>query len=110
MNTFSAAGDLFGALSPLVDKPPDPSEVGQGWIGFLMFLFLAVATVLLWLSFRRQLKKVNFEEEPDPTPSRTRRQAGPGAGPIAGPGTGSGTGSTAGPTAGPGTGSGTTKP
>ena len=31
-----------------------------------MFLALAVATVLLWLSFRRQLKKVNFEEEPDP--------------------------------------------
>jgi hypothetical protein len=84
MNTFSAAGDLVGALVPLVDKTPDPSEVGQGWIGFLMFLFLAVATVLLWLSFRRQLKKVNFEEEADPAPSRpdTQGQAGPGAGPI----------------------------
>jgi hypothetical protein len=86
MNTSSVLGALVGALVPLVDKPPDPSEVGQGWIGFLMFLFLAVATVLLWLSFRRQLKKVNFEEEPD--------QAGePTAGPNTGPNTGSGTGS-----------------
>ena len=73
MNTFSAAGDLFGALSPLVDKPPDPSEVGQGWIGFLVFVFLAVATVLLWLSFRRQLRKVDFEEQPE-RPRRSRKQ------------------------------------
>jgi hypothetical protein len=45
---------------------PDPSKVKPGWLGFGMFLALAAATVLLWLSFRKQLKKVNFEEEPDP--------------------------------------------
>ncbi len=66
-------GVLSGVLVPLVDKPPDPSKLGQGWAGFLVFVFLAVATVLLWLSFRRQLKKVDFEEQPE-RPRRTRRQ------------------------------------
>jgi len=49
---------------PLAVKAPDPADVKPGWLGFGMFLALAVATVLLWLSMRRQLKKVNFEEEP----------------------------------------------
>ncbi len=106
MTASSLPGALVRVLVPLVDKPPDPSEVGQGWIGFLVFLFLAVATVLLWLSFRRQLKKVNFEEEPDPAPRRTaaRRPAGPGARPGAGPDP------QIGPDIGPDIGSGTTKP
>jgi hypothetical protein len=43
---------------------PDPSAVEPGWLGFGVFLGLAVALVLLWLSFRKQLRKVNFEEEP----------------------------------------------
>ena len=67
------AGLVAGVLVPLVDEPPDPSEVGQGWIGFAVFMFLAISTVLLWLSFRRQLKKVNFEEKPAP-PRRTKEQ------------------------------------
>jgi len=49
---------------PLAVKAPDPADVKPGWLGFGMFLALAVATVLLWLSMRRQLKKVRFEEEP----------------------------------------------
>jgi hypothetical protein len=64
---------VLGLLVPLADKPPDPSQVGQGWIGFVVFLFLAVGTVLLWLSFRRQLKKVDFEEKPE-RPRRTREE------------------------------------
>lgn len=83
MNSFVLLGALFGDAPPL-DRQPDPSEVGQGWIGFVMFVFLAVATVLLWLSFRRQLKKVNFEEEPDPP--RTRPGAGRESGPRPEPG------------------------
>jgi hypothetical protein len=51
---------------PLVlQKGPDPADVKPGWLGFGMFLALAVAVVLLWLSFRKQLKKIDFEEEPD---------------------------------------------
>ena len=50
---------------PLVTKPPNPADVKQGLAGFLLFLGLAVATVLLWLSFRKQLGKIDFEEESD---------------------------------------------
>jgi hypothetical protein len=51
---------------PLAVKAPDPADVKPGWLGLGMFLALAVATVLLWLSMRRQLRKVRFEEEPLP--------------------------------------------
>jgi hypothetical protein len=53
-------------LLPLATKTPDPADVKPGWLGLGMFLALAVAVVLLWLSMRRHLKKVDFEEEPDP--------------------------------------------
>jgi len=57
--------DLLAVVLPLATTGPDPSKVKPGWLGFGMFLALAAATVLLWLSFRKQLKKVNFEEKPD---------------------------------------------
>ncbi len=70
---------LVTIVLPLVEKSPPASEVKPGWLGFVMFLALAAATFLLWLSFRRELKKVNFEEsaagvkaEPDPSPSSDR--------------------------------------
>jgi uncharacterized membrane protein (DUF441 family) len=56
---------LLAVLVPLVDKRPDPEDVKQGWLGFVVFLALAVAVVLLWLSMRRHLKKIDFEVEPD---------------------------------------------
>jgi hypothetical protein len=56
---------LLAVIVPLVDKAPDPADVKPGWLGFGVFLALAVAVALLWLSMRKQLKKVDFEEEPD---------------------------------------------
>jgi hypothetical protein len=58
--------NVLWVLLPLVQKVPDPADVKPGWLGFGMFVALAVAVVLLWLSMRRQLKKIDFEEEPDP--------------------------------------------
>jgi hypothetical protein len=60
-------------MLPMANTAPDPADVKPGWLGLGMFLALAVATVLLWLSFRRQLKKVDFEEEPDPSRSAEER-------------------------------------
>ena len=74
---------LHALLLPLAVKGPDPADVKPGWLGFVMFLALAVATVLLWLSFRKQLKKIDFEEEPDQP--RTKPGAGPRNGPRSGP-------------------------
>ena len=62
MNTLLVA---WFAVAPLAQKAPDPADVKPGWLGFVMFLALAAATVLLWLSFRKQLKRINFDEEPD---------------------------------------------
>jgi hypothetical protein len=57
---------LLAVLVPLVvDKAPDPADVKPGWLGFGVFLALAVAVVFLWFSMRKQLRKVDFEEEPD---------------------------------------------
>jgi hypothetical protein len=56
---------VLSLVLPLAQKGPNPDDVKQGWLGLGVFLALAVATVLLWLSFRRQLRKVDFEEEPD---------------------------------------------
>jgi Na+/melibiose symporter-like transporter len=56
---------LVAVLVPLVDKVPDPADVKPGWLGFGVFLALAVAVALLWFSMRKQLRKVDFEEEPD---------------------------------------------
>lgn len=58
---------LSAVAVPLAKQIPDPEDVTAGWLGFAVFLALAVAVVLLWLSMRRQLKKIDFEEKPDPS-------------------------------------------
>ena len=60
---------LWSASVLLASKGPDPDDVTAGWVGFAVFMGLAVAVVLLWLSFRKQLKKIDFEEEPDESAS-----------------------------------------
>jgi hypothetical protein len=73
---------MLWAVVPLaLDKPPNPADVKQGWIGFVVFMALAVAVVLLWLSFRKQLKKVTFDED------RTARPAPDEHRPVTGNGT-----------------------
>ncbi len=71
---MTTLGVLHVALLSLAQKAPNPADVKQGWLGFGVFLALAVATVLLWLSFRKQLKKVDFVEAPDPGPRRRPRR------------------------------------
>ena len=64
----------------LATQGPDPDDVTAGWIGFLVFIGLAVAVILLWLSFRKQLKKIDFEEEPDePAPDGSNTNGSPPA-------------------------------
>jgi hypothetical protein len=50
---------------PSPTQPPryiDPSVVSPGLIGFVLFVGLGIAVVLLWLSMNRHLKKVNFDD------------------------------------------------
>jgi hypothetical protein len=53
---------LWNVLVPLAQSGPNPADVKQGWTGFAVFVFLAAAVVFLSFSFRKQLRKVNFEE------------------------------------------------
>lgn len=57
----------------------DPSKVTPGLLGFLSFLFLVVAGILLYLSLRNQLRKVDFVEEPVESPAEGKQSDGPSA-------------------------------
>lgn len=58
---------VLAALPFLVEEGPAPEDVKAGWLGFSVWIALVVAVVILGFSLRKQLKRVNFEEEPDPT-------------------------------------------
>ena len=46
--------------SPLPEEPPiDPSRVTPGMLGFISFVFLVVAVVLLYRSMRKQMSRVD---------------------------------------------------
>ncbi|WP_148572780.1 hypothetical protein [Nocardioides caldifontis] len=49
---------LSDELDPEVEENLTP-----GWVGALVILGLIVITVLLWLSMRRQFRKIRFEED-----------------------------------------------
>ena len=40
----------------------DPSVVSPGLVGFFLFFGLGLATLLLWLSMNRQLKRIKFDD------------------------------------------------
>ena len=67
---------LLAVLVPLVDQAPDPADVKPGWLGLGVVAALAVAVALLWFSMRKQLKKIDFEVEPD-EPKQPRTEPGP---------------------------------
>ena len=51
------------SLALVLDKrAPNPADVTQGWIGFVVFMGLAIGVLLLWLSFRKQLARIDFDD------------------------------------------------
>ena len=56
-----------GGTAALVLAAPDPDQVRPGVLGLVVVLALVVATALLLRSFVKQLRKVDFEEDPAPT-------------------------------------------
>ena len=57
------------------DKVPDPNDVTAGWLGFLVFILLALAVVFLGFSLTRHLRKARdnadkgvFDRSDDPRP------------------------------------------
>ena len=66
MNSLlTASADLvLTVLVPLTDEVPDAKDVNTGWWYVLVFFGLIAATLLLWLSMRKQLKKIRFDDSP----------------------------------------------
>ncbi len=56
---------LVPLLARLSEEGPAPEDVKAGWLGFGVFLLLAVAVAFLGFSLRKHLRKVDFEEEAD---------------------------------------------
>lgn len=54
---------------------PDPDTVGPGMGALIVFIFLLVAGIFLIRSMRKQLKRVDFPE--DPKAGDTDRQVAP---------------------------------
>jgi hypothetical protein len=50
----------------LAKAPPNPNDVVGGWVAFFVVLAMGAAVVFLYFSLKKQLGKVNFEEQPDP--------------------------------------------
>ena len=49
------------------DPVPSEDQVRPGWIALGLMVLMCVATFLLWMNMRKQIKKIDFVEEPDPT-------------------------------------------
>lgn len=94
-----AAATPDPAASPTaveVAREIDPNRVTPGMWGFLSFLALILACVAIYFSLRKQLKRVNFDEDAPPAGTRdvdvfpirlpsekTTQDERPGAGPAA---------------------------
>ncbi len=61
----------LAVLLPLVDDVPDPEDVTPGWVYAVVIIGLFAVTVLLWMSMRKQLGKIRFDDtDRDETPPR----------------------------------------
>ncbi len=63
MTTLLAALPAEQPVDP--NRYVDPAVVGPGFVGFLLFLGLGLATFFLWRSMNRQLKRIDIPEDPD---------------------------------------------
>lgn len=77
--TLSVMSVLPALSLVLVEQRPADEDVTAGPLGFLVFISLAAAVVVLYFSLRKQLKRVRFEEQPE----RPRRGSDPAGGPSA---------------------------
>ncbi len=54
-------------MTHLVVLDVDPSVVRPGWIAFVVVALLAIAMVFLFLSMRRQFRKINVGGSDEPS-------------------------------------------
>lgn len=54
---------LLGLLPFAADPVPEPEDVKPGWIAFVVVMALVAASILLWLSMRKQLGRIRVPRE-----------------------------------------------
>jgi hypothetical protein len=62
---------LYLVVATAAQKAPDPDDVKPGWLGFGVFVALAIAVAVLWFSLRKHLGRVNFDEDSTERPPRS---------------------------------------
>jgi len=74
---MSALTSLLAVTLAAQDSPA-PEDVKAGWLGFVVWIALALAVVLLLFSLRKHLGRVDFDEGPDEAegPQEPRQSAG----------------------------------
>ena len=68
---------VLTVLVPLLDEVPEAKDVHTGWWYLLVLGGLIVAMVVIWKSMRKQLNRIQFDEEPAP-PRRSTRESDQG--------------------------------
>ena len=68
---FTGVAGLAGAAHALALAAEDSDgsiitrdNVSPGGIGFVLFLLLGIGTFLLWRSMNKQLKRIDFDDDP----------------------------------------------
>ena len=85
MSAVLAVADAVSSLVTYLASQPDPvpaeDQVRPGWIALGLMVLMCVATFLLWMNMRKQIRKIDFDDsdsDPDagddaaadhPTPS-----------------------------------------
>lgn len=54
---------LLVVLPFAADPVPEPEDVKPGWIAFVVVMALVAASILLWLSMRKQLGRIRVPRE-----------------------------------------------
>jgi hypothetical protein len=61
---------MLAAVVTLTQDPaPADNQVRPGYIALGLMVLMCVATFLLWMNMRKQIRKIDFEETEDEKPS-----------------------------------------
>ena len=86
---MTAAMAWQAAAPRLGDPVPEPSDVGPGWVAFVVFVLLFVVTILLWMNMKKQLGRIRLpedeaEDETEEQPAQQRPTEQPAQQPTTG--------------------------
>ena len=73
VDVLTLAHELLVTAGDALDETPAPEDVRPGWIAMGSFFLLFAVTILLWLSMRKQLGRIKFDDGVERTPKQPHR-------------------------------------